>query len=123
MFSRVFSTVEDVQSDVQYCGGCSVGGSVLCRVLSTIEGFLLGKIFSTVESDKYCDMQVVHYSGGCSVLWRVFSTVKDIQYCGGIPFKTAGTTISISEGRVSITVPLHRILCNIMVKKENERKR
>ena len=28
-------------------------------------------------------MKDVQYCGGCSVLWRVFSTVDGVQYCEG----------------------------------------
>ncbi len=73
-------------------------------------------------------MEDVQYCEGCSVLWRVFSrvfsTVEDVHYCRGIPFKAVGDNISISEGiRVFITVGgYHLVLfgrCSVSAGKPN----
>ncbi len=34
-----------------------------------------------LEADITVGGTTVHYCGGCSVLWRIFSTVEDINYC------------------------------------------
>ncbi len=67
----MFNKVEDVQCS----GGCSVLWvySLLCRMISTVE------YVSVVEDIEYIE--------GCSVHWRMFRTVVDVQYCGECPME------------------------------------
>ncbi len=48
----------------------------IARLIAALLGGYLAGVCpcSTVED--------VQYSGGCSVLWRMFTTIKDVQYCG-----------------------------------------
>ena len=64
--------------DVQYCGGCSIlWWDIICT-----EG---GTIISTVRH--FCIAEDIQCCFGISsALWldTIISTVRDVQYCGGV---------------------------------------